>query len=132
MCSPLLLSSISGQYQIHRHRQKVLHNNQRKSKTDHNCDNDVNHSRPPSVTAVSLASGVSPAIAAAAVRAAPSPTNLNQRFGYQRMADHPALKPFNSFDSITKNEDNVTVMHQPQTGTNAASMSNNVSMCIKL
>lgn len=128
---------MSGQHKIHRHRQEVL-NHQRSVGNDNTFSNDVNESHLPSTAAISFTCGVSPAIAAAAVRAAPSPNHhLNkltasiqfEAASQQRRSDPAALAPFSSFNSITKNNDNnVAVMHQSQTMTSAAIMSNNVSM----
>ena len=111
------MSSISGQYKIHRHCQEISSDSNCSVRRNENPIKDVINV--PSAHSTEFPCGVTPAIAEAAVRAAPSPSNPS-KCASNAALDNPhkvfnrGLAPFNSFKSLTTNNGDCSAWRKSQ------------------
>ena len=127
ICSPSYMSSGSGQYKIHRHCQEMSSASNGSVRRNEKHVKDVTNVPPTHSTEFTC--GITPAIAEAAVRAAPSPSNIskcraNTTVENPHKVFNRGLAPFNSFKSMTTNDGDGTAWRKSQVLTNRNQMNN--------
>ena len=124
------MSSISGQYKIHRHSQEITSDPNGSVRRNEKHIKDVINV--PSAPSTEFTCGVTPASAEAAVRAAPSPRNRgkctsNAASENLHKVFNRGLAPFNSFKSITTNDSDSTAWSKSQGLMNRNQLVNNTT-----